>query len=67
MLYFCNKVRVETVEECRVLAAWDVLFNVFVKRCTSSDLENKSLLKARATQMPGRENSKSLGVARTSD
>ena len=37
VLYFCNKVR-----------AGVVLLNIVVKRCTSSDVESKSLFKAGA-------------------
>ena len=42
VLYFCNKVR-----------AGVVLSNIVVKRCTSSDVESKSLFKAGANAHAG--------------
>ena len=54
VLYFCNKVR-----------AGVVLLNIVVKRCTSSDVESKSLFKAGANAH-ARARKKSQGVAMTS-
>ena len=67
MLYFHDKIRVGTWESAPALAAWVLLLNIFVKRCASSDVENKGIFKAKRTYIPGRENSKSQGVAMTSD
>ena len=58
-LYFRNKTRAGAWVSAPVLAAWVVLLNIVVKRCTSSDVESKSLFKAGAKHVPGRENSKS--------
>ena len=54
VLYFRNKVR-----------AGVVLLNIVVKRCTSSDVESKSLFKAGANAH-ARARKKSQGVAMTS-
>ena len=67
MLCFRDKIRAGTWESAPALAAWVVLFNIFVKRCTSSDVENKSLSRLEQTQTPGSGISKSQGVAMTSD
>ena len=45
-IFFCDKIRMGTWESAPVLAAWVVLLNIAVKRCTSSDVESKSLFKA---------------------
>ena len=58
MLYFRDKIRAGTWKSAPALTAWVLLLNIFVKRCTSSDLESKSLFKAGA---------KSQGVAITSE
>ena len=55
MLYFRDKTRAETWEY-RSLAVWVVLLNIFVsslKRCTSSDVENKHAFKAGANADAG--------------
>ena len=55
MLYFRDEIRAETWEY-GALAAWAVLLNIFVsslKRCTSSDVENKHLFKAGANADAG--------------
>ena len=55
MLYFRDKIRVETWEY-RTLKAWVVLFNIFVSslnRYTSSDVESKHLFKPGANADAG--------------
>ena len=53
MLYFCDKIRVGTWESAPALVVWVLLLNIFVKRCTSSDVENKRLSKAGANAHSG--------------
>ena len=53
MLYFHDKIRVGTWESSPALAAWVLLLNIFVKRCTSSYVENKSIFKAGANAHSG--------------
>ena len=67
MLYVCDKIRVGTWESAPALVAWVLLLNIFVKRCTSSDVEIKGLLKAGANAHSGARNFKSQGIAMTSD
>ena len=67
MLYFRDKIRAGTWESAPALAARIVLLNISVKICTSLDVENKSLFKSGANADAGARNSKSQGVATTSD
>ena len=55
MLYFRDKIRVETWEY-RTLKAWVVLLNIFVSslnRCISPDVESKHLFKPGANADAG--------------
>ena len=68
MLYFRDKIRVGTWESAPALAAWVLLLNIFVKRCTSHQMwRAKFFSRLERTHIPGRENSKPQGVAITSD
>ena len=53
VFYFRNKIRAGAWVSAPVLAAWVVLLNIVVKRCTSSDVESKSLFKAGANAHSG--------------
>ena len=53
MLYFRDKIRVGTWESAPTLAAWVLPLNIFVKRCTSSDVESKGLFKVGANAHSG--------------
>ena len=68
MMYFRDKIRAEIVGECRVLAAWVVLLNIFVLSDVDHQIwRTKVFRRLERTQAPGRENFMSLGVAMTSD
>ena len=56
MLYFRDKIRVRTWGRAPALAGWVLLLNIFVKICTSSDVESKSLFKAGANARSGARN-----------
>ena len=56
MLYIRDKIGVGTWGSAPALAAWVLLFNMFVKRRTSSDVESKSLFKAGANAHSGARN-----------
>ena len=64
---FSRQIRVGTWESAPALVAWVLLLNIFVKRCTSPDVENKVFSRLERTHIPERENSKSQWVAMTSD
>ena len=48
MLYFRDKLRAETCENAKYLQPGSYYSISSFKRCTSSDVENKSFLKVRA-------------------
>ena len=48
MLYFRDKIRAETWENAKYLQPGSYYSISSFKRCTSSDVENKSFLKVRA-------------------
>ena len=67
MLYFRDKTRVGTWGSAPALAAWALLLSIFVKRCTSSDVESNSLFKAGANAHSRARKFQVAGVAMTSD
>ena len=56
MLYFGDKIRAGTWKSASVLAAWIVRLNIFIKRCTSIDAENKNIFKSGANADAGARN-----------